>query len=222
MDVIANWKELLEGIPSGIKIVAVSKTKPIELIKDLHSAGQVDFGENKVQDLIEKKERLPSSLKWHMIGHLQSNKVKYIAPFVNLVHSVDSLKLLKMIDKEGQKNDRRIDCLLQVHIARESSKYGLTRVQLDQLLKELTLLELNNISIKGLMGMATFTDDRNQIREEFQNLRIIFEDLNRGFFSDQNDFRELSMGMSQDYKIAIDEGSTMLRIGSIIFGPRNY
>ena len=222
MDIIDNWAELIEKIPSGIKVVAVSKTKPVELIKDLYHAGQMDFGENKVQDLTEKKERLPNAIKWHMVGHLQSNKVKHIAPFVNMVHSVDSLKLLKVIDKEGQKKDRRIDCLLQIHIARESSKYGLTRGQLDQLLKELDLLELNNISIKGLMGMSTFTEDKNQIRGEFQNLRKIFEDLKNGFFSEQKSFTELSMGMSQDYRIAIDEGSTMIRVGSIIFGPRNY
>ncbi len=205
---------------TGCKLIAVSKTKPIEALIEAYEAGVKDFGENKVQELVEKQELLPSDITWHMIGHLQRNKVKYIAPFIGLIHAVDSQKLLKEIDKEGKKNNRVIPCLLQIYIAAEETKFGLSEDELRELLASSTFESMNNIKITGFMGMATFTDNANQIRKEFQSLQRIFEDCKAGFNHKNLALQELSMGMSNDYKIAIEEGSTMVRIGSAIFGAR--
>ena len=199
---------------SKITLVAVSKTKPVEDILELYDLGHRDFGENYVQELTEKTEQLPTDIRWHFIGHLQSNKVRSIIPFIYLIHGVDSLKLLKEIDKQAEKNKRVIDCLLQVHIAQEETKFGFDETEL----LNLELKQFLNVRIKGLMGMASLTDDINKIRIEFKSLKTLFEKLKV-----QNpELSILSMGMSADYKIAIEEGSNMVRIGSLLFGERNY
>lgn len=203
-------------------LVAVSKTKPIEAIRELYDLGQRDFGENYVQELTEKQPQLSPDIRWHFIGHLQSNKVKYIAPFVSLIHGVDSFKLLKEINKQGLKNQRVIDVLLQVYIASEETKFGLDEAELATLLNNQSneLKEMKNICIKGFMGMASFTDDKEVVRKEFKGLKKLFDQYSA--FSIANcTLRILSMGMSADYAIAIEEGSTMVRIGSLIFGERN-
>ena len=220
MDIGSNLNIIKNGLPRHVKLVAVSKTKPIETIKLAYDAGQRVFGENKVQELVDKHEKLPNDIEWHMIGHLQTNKAKYIAPFISLIHSVDSLKLLKTIDLEAAKNKRVIDCLLQVHIGQEETKFGLTAGGITTLLKSEDYLKMQNIRIVGLMGMATFTDDEGLIRSEFKTLANIFKDIKQVLFSDKSHFAEISMGMSDDYKIAVEEGSTMVRIGSSIFGSR--
>jgi PLP dependent protein len=222
MDIVQNLNNIRLHLPDTVSLVAVSKTKPASMILDLHRAGHHDFGENKVQDLTSKAEELPDTIKWHFIGHLQSNKVKYIAPFVHLIHGVDSLKLLKVIEKEGQKLDLTINCLLQVHIADEKSKFGLSESEIQELLASDEYAGMEHVRIKGLMGMATYTDDIEQVRQEFKNLKRIFEGIKNDFFKDRDYFRDVSMGMSGDYNIAIEEGSTMIRVGSLIFGPRNY
>jgi pyridoxal phosphate enzyme (YggS family) len=222
MGVVENLKALKQDVPGEVILVAVSKTKPDEMILDAYHAGHRDFGENKVQDLVSKWERLPKDIRWHMIGHLQSNKVKYLASFVHMIHGVDSLKLLGVINKEALKNDRMIDCLLQVHIAQEETKFGLTRDELIQLLKSETFHQLKNIRIRGVMGMATYTENSDQIRDEFRLLKRIFEEVKATFFSTDTHFDQRSFGMSGDYRLAIEEGSTMVRIGSLIFGARNY
>ena len=203
----------------GIKkvaLVAVSKTKPVEEIRELYEMGHRDFGENYVQELVEKEQALPKDIRWHFIGHLQSNKVKYIAPFVHLVHGVDSLKLLKEINKQGVNNQRVMDCLLQMHIAKEETKFGLDEQELTELMKQRSTLQ--QVRITGLMGMATFTGDMNRVREEFSYLKKIFDQWRSADASPE--FQVLSMGMSGDYPVAIEEGSTMVRIGSLIFGER--
>lgn len=207
---------------TGCRLVAVSKTKPVEFIQEAYDAGQMDFGENKVQELREKPEQLPADIRWHMIGHLQSNKVKYIAPFIYLIHAVDSLKLLIEINKQALKNDRIINCLLQVHIAKEEHKFGFNEQGLLELLSSEVFQSLQNIKIVGLMGMATYTDDQTQIRSEFNALKNIFDDVKIKYTSPNLELHEISMGMSDDFQIAIDEGSTMIRVGSKIFGARNY
>ena len=204
-----------------VTIVAVSKTHPVTKIADLYEAGQRDFGENKVQELLDKKEELPQDIKWHLIGHLQSNKVKYIAPFVYLIHSVDSLKLLCEIDKQAAKYGRVQDCLLQVYIANEESKFGLDKDEVHQLLNSEEYKNLSNTNIRGLMGMATNTENQNQIIAEFKGLKTFFDDLKIGFFAQKEDFNVLSMGMSSDYLLAVHEGSNLVRVGSIIFGSRD-
>ncbi|MDI3526645.1 MAG: dependent protein, partial [Tenuifilum sp.] len=209
-------------LPSHVKLIAVSKTHPVEAIMEAYNAGHRLFGENKVQELVSKYEQMPKDIEWHLIGHLQTNKVKYIAPFVSLIHSVDSLKLLKTINKEAAKNNRVIDCLLQVHIAQEETKFGLSTQELHDILKSPELDQLNNIRICGLMGMATFTDNIQQVRNEFRNLKNIFDEVKNAYFQMESFFKEISMGMSGDYRIAIEEGSTMVRIGSNIFGHRIY
>lgn len=201
-------------------MVAVSKTKPTAAIFELYEKGQRDFGENRVQELMPKYEALPKDIRWHLIGHLQSNKVKYIAPFVHLIHSVDSLELLREIDKQARKNERVIDCLLQFHIAQEESKFGLQWEEVQQWPTDV-FSALPNIRLCGVMGMATFTDDEEQVRREFRQLREIFDALKNRFFTTEERFREISMGMSDDYRIALQEGSTMLRIGTLLFGQRN-
>ena len=215
-------KEYLEELPSSVTLVAVSKTKPMEMITEAYNIGQRVFGENKVQDLADKYEHLPKDIQWHMIGHLQTNKVKYIAPFVSLIHAVDSFKLLKTINKEAIKNDRIIDCLVQIYIAKEESKFGLDKNEITEILNSDEFKLLKNIRIVGLMGMATNTTDNSVVSVEFAGLKEFFVELKNEFFSKEGSFKEISMGMSGDYKIAIEQGSTMVRIGSSIFGARNY
>lgn len=222
MDIGKNILELKKQLPETVSLVAVSKTKPNEDILAAYEVGQRIFGENKVQDLTRKYEELPKDIEWHFIGHPQTNKVKYIAPFVGLIHGVDSLKLLKMIDKEAEKNQRKIRCLLQFHIARESTKFGLDEPEADGILSSDEFKDLKHVQVAGVMGMATYTDDHDQIRNEFRTLRNIFTSLKNKYFSDSNTFCEISMGMSDDYPIAVEEGSTMIRVGSKIFGERNY
>lgn len=212
---IAHYKNLL---PEQVSLVAVSKTKPVSDLKEAYDAGQRIFGENKVQEMVEKWESLPKDIQWHMIGHVQTNKVKYMAPFVSLIHAVDSLKLLKEINKQGKKNDRTISCLIQIKIAAEDSKFGLSQEDAKKILSSETFKELTHVKVVGLMGMATFTDDQSQIVSEFKNLKNCFNLFQKNHPS----LKELSMGMSADYQLAIDQGSTMVRIGSAIFGARNY
>jgi pyridoxal phosphate enzyme (YggS family) len=216
-----NLSLLSKKIPSNIQLVAVSKTKPNELLMQAYDHGQRHLGENKVQELVSKHESLPKDINWHFIGHLQRNKVKYIAGFVHLIHGVESLKLLKEIDKQGQKNNRIINVLLQFHIAEETSKFGLNLLEAQKLLIDEAYLGFSNICISGVMGMATFTDNTEQVRNEFRTLKSIYNDLKMSFFKDSDDFKVISMGMSGDYEIAIEEGSTLIRVGSSIFGARD-
>jgi pyridoxal phosphate enzyme (YggS family) len=204
-------------ITEDVQLIAVSKTKPVEMIQEAMVSGHLDFGENKVQEMVFKHEALSKEIRWHMIGHLQRNKVKYIAPFVHLIHGADSKKLLETINKEGEKNNRIINCLLQFHIAKESTKFGFSIEELREIINLKTYQDWDNINIKGVMGMATFTDNKVQVKEEFSLLRSFFNEL-KPVFGD--DFKTLSMGMSGDYLEAINEGSNMIRIGSDIFGTR--
>ena len=222
MGVAENLQVIKEKVPSNVTLVAVSKTKADEAILEAYQAGHRDFGENKVQDLAAKQERLPADIRWHMIGHLQSNKVKYLAPFVHLLHGVDSLKLLGVINREAEKAGRVIDCLLQIRIALEETKFGLTEEELMLLVRSDAFREMKHIRIRGLMGMATYTENSKQIREEFNHLKRIFDRLKLAQFKNQDSFDQLSCGMSGDYQLAIEEGSNLVRIGSLIFGPRNY
>lgn len=222
MSIQHNLEEVLKRIPKNVNLVAVSKTKPIEAILEAYQAGQRIFGENKALELAEKHEVLPKDIIWHFIGHLQTNKVKYIAPFVHLIHSVDSTKLLTVINKEGEKNCRTIDCLLQFYIATEENKYGFDLEEASALLNSKEFKEMQNIRIFGVMGMATYTPDNLLIHQEFAQLKTYFEKLKKEFFNDKPYFKEISMGMSGDYLIAVEEGSTTVRIGSTIFGERNY
>ena len=210
-------KNIKKIIPKEVKLIAVSKTKPVEMIQEAMVSGHLDFGENKVQEMVFKHELLSKEIRWHMIGHLQRNKVKYIAPFVHLIHGADSKKLLETINKEGKKNNRIINCLLQFHIAKESTKFGFSIEELREIINLKTYQDWDNINIKGVMGMATFTDNKLQVKEEFSLLRSFFDEL-KPVFGD--DFKTLSMGMSGDYLEAINEGSNMIRIGSDIFGTR--
>jgi len=216
-----NYNSIIKELNGKARLVAVSKTKPIEDIQALNDLGQRDFGENYVQELVEKQAALPKDIHWHFIGHLQSNKVKYIAPFVHLIHGVDSFNLLKEINKQAIKNNRIINCLLQIHIAKEETKFGFDEKEIHELLKQPELKELKNVSIIGLMGMASFSDDTALIKQEFEYLKKIYSEsvqLSTSNFQ----FSILSMGMSGDYKIALQEGSNMVRIGSLLFGQRNY
>ena len=217
MSIQENLKTIEATIPAHVILVAVSKTKPVEDLQEAYAAGMRDFGENKIQEMCDKYEVLPKDIRWHMIGHVQTNKVKYMAPFVHLIHGVDSLKLLKEINKQAQKNNRVIEVLLQQFIADEETKFGLDEAEIRQIMQE-EVQHLTNIRVIGLMGMATFTEDENQIREEFRSLKSNFDSLKNNF----ENLTILSMGMSGDYQIAIEEGSTMVRIGSSIFGHRNY
>ncbi|HEV7334251.1 MAG TPA: YggS family pyridoxal phosphate-dependent enzyme [Flavisolibacter sp.] len=215
-----NYSRIKEEIaPNRATLVAVSKTKPQAAIQELYDLGQRDFGENYVQELVEKQPQLPSDIRWHFIGHLQSNKVKYIAPFVHLVHGIDSLKLLKEVNKQAQKVNRVISVLLQVYIAKEETKFGLDETELQQLLESAELAGLKNVTVKGLMGMASFSDDPNLVRSEFHTLKTLF-DRYALLPLPNGKFEILSMGMSGDYKIALEEGSNMVRIGSLLFGSR--
>ncbi|HBS88627.1 MAG: YggS family pyridoxal phosphate enzyme [Bacteroidetes bacterium GWF2_38_335] len=222
MSLKENYYKIKNSLSQQVKLVAVSKTKPDEDILELYNEGQRVFGENKVQELVAKYERLPKDIEWHMIGHLQSNKVKYIAHFVTLIHGVDSMKLLEVINKEALKKNRVIDCLLQFHIAKEESKFGFNSEESKYMLESQEFKSMNNIRICGIMGMATYTDNTEQIRLEFKNLSNYYNQLKNDYFYNQNCFNVLSMGMSDDYHIAVEEGSTMVRIGSSIFGSRNY
>ena len=222
MSISDNLNKIKSEFPEKVKLVAVSKTKPIETILEAYKSDQRIFGENKIQELVPKHEALPKDIEWHMIGHLQSNKVKYIAPFVHLVHAVDSFKLLKEINKQALKSNRIINCLFQFHIAEEEAKFGFNYNEVEGILKSNEFKELNNIKIVGIMGMATFTNDMEQVRKEFKTLKSFYTKLKDTYFSENNEFKEISMGMSDDYHIAIEEGSTMVRIGSSIFGKRNY
>ncbi|MEE2954441.1 MAG: YggS family pyridoxal phosphate-dependent enzyme [Bacteroidota bacterium] len=214
MCITKNIKQLKNKIPSTVTLVAVSKTKPVEDILEAYATDHYDFGENKVQEMIEKYNKLPKDINWHMIGHLQTNKVKYIAPFIDLIHSVDSLKLLKEINKRGLENKRTIKCLLQIQISKEVGKFGVSYKNAISILQESKLL--SNVNIIGLMGMATFTNNKNEIEIEFENLNYTYTRLQQ----DYTQIKILSMGMSQDYKIAIKQGSNMIRLGSTIFGKR--
>jgi len=207
-----------QQVPEDVTLVAVSKTKPPELIMEAYNAGQRIFGENKVQELVDKHEVLPDDIQWHMIGHLQRNKVKYIASFVDLIHGVDSLRLLRAVNKEGSRNNRVISCLLQIHIASEETKFGLDENELFEILESDDVAGFNNVKIRGLMGMATFTEDESQVASEFRKLKNLFETTRSGYFNGASGFSILSMGMSGDYEIALKEGSNMLRIGSAVFG----
>ena len=216
MNIADNTKKIRASIPESVELVAVSKTKSNEEIMQAYDVGQRVFGENKVQDMTAKNESLPKDIRWHMIGHVQTNKVKYMAPYVDLIHGVDSFKLLKEVNKQAAKNERIISCLLQIHIAEEATKFGLSPDECKEVVIQAEALE--NITIKGLMGMATFTDNVSQIEREFKTLKELYEYLK----SDNKDFDILSMGMSGDYELAIKEGSNMIRVGSKIFGERNY
>jgi PLP dependent protein len=220
MGIKSNFDEILGSLPSGVKLIAVSKTKPIELIMEAYTCGQRQFAENKAQELSHKKNLLPNDIDWHMIGHLQSNKVKYISSFVSLIHSVDSLKLLEVINKEAIKNNRIIHFLFQLFIAKEETKFGLTLSEVESILNGEEFKTLSNVNLVGLMGMASFTDDINVIRSEFNDIKKSFDYLKSYYFPAKADFCELSIGMSSDFKIAIEYGSTMVRIGSSLFGTR--
>ncbi len=215
-----NLSNIKSTIPAHVTLVAVSKTKPAESIQEAYNAGQRIFGENKAQEMVEKHALLPKDIQWHLIGHLQTNKVKYIAPFVSLIHSVDSLKLLQEINKQAEKNNRVIDCLLQFHIADENTKFGFSFEEVQELLSSEEFIHCQNVSIVGVMGMATFTTNEDQLRDEFRSLENYFHVLKSHFFKFNDAFKCVSMGMSGDYEIAIEEGSTMVRIGSSIFGDR--
>lgn len=221
MNIKNSLAALKRDIPKEVTLVAVSKTKPVKDIMEAYNTGHLDFGENKVQDMVEKYEEMPKDIKWHMIGHVQRNKVKYMAEFVHLIHGVDSLKLLMEINKRAKSYDRIIDCLLQIKIAEEDSKFGMDADDALEMIQTETFSELKNIRITGVMGMATFTDDENQIRKEFKKLKSTFQQL-KSIECPNCNFKTISMGMSGDYPIAIDEGSTMIRVGSLIFGSRNY
>ena len=221
MSITNNLKHIKSQLPKQVTLVAVSKTKPVSDLMEAYDAGQRIFGENKIQEMAEKWEKMPKDIQWHMIGHVQRNKVKYMAEFVELIHGVDSLKLLKEINKQAKKYHRIINCLLQIKIAEEDSKFGLSSDDAKSLIKSYDFSELNNIKIVGLMGMATFTDDTEQIENEFKFLKSIFNEF-QNLESQNCKLQTLSMGMSGDYKLAIDCGSTMVRVGSSIFGPRNY
>jgi len=225
MSIASNLNSIKASLPESVTLVAVSKTKPVSDLMEAYEAGQRIFGENKIQEMADKYEQMPKDIQWHMIGHVQTNKVKFMAPFVSLIHGVDSLKLLQEINKQALKNNRIIDCLLQIHIAEEETKFGLDENELNLLLSSTEFKEMKNIRILGLMGMATFTENQNQIKKEFTHLKSIFDSIQQNKDAQQcvsaiDDFSIISMGMSGDYQLAVECGSTMVRIGSSIFGGR--
>ena len=221
MSISQNLKQIQSELPEHVTLVAVSKTKPNSDIMQAYDVGQRIFGENKIQDMVEKHEQLPKDIKWHMIGHVQRNKIKYMASFVNLIHGVENFKVLKEVDKQAAKHDRIIDCLLQIKIASEDSKFGMMASEALEIIGSKEFSELKNVMITGVMGMATFTEDHEQIKAEFTHLKSTFDDL-KEIQSRNCKMQTISMGMSGDYKLAIDSGSTMIRVGSRIFGTRNY
>ena len=222
MSLIQRYRTIKDKLPDSVTLIAVSKTKPASDIQELYGEGHRDFGENKVQELTTKAEELPKDIRWHMIGHLQRNKVKYIAPFVHLIHGVDSPRLLKEINKRAKNAERTIDCLLQVHIAEEESKFGFDKEALLEFIESEAFQSYEHIRIRGLMGMATLTDDGEIIKREFRSLKALFEELQSALSGSTHQIDTLSMGMTNDYQLAVEEGSTMVRIGSAIFGERDY
>lgn len=216
------YKEILSEIPENVQLIAVSKTKPNSEVEAAYALGQRHFGENWAQEVKQKQEDLPKDICWHFIGHLQTNKIKYIIPFVHLIHSIDSFKLLMEVNKLAQKHQRIVGCLLQFHVATEETKFGFSMDECLEMLQDPRFSELKNVEIRGIMGMASLTDDQTQIHHEFHQLHDYFHFLKEKFFANQDSFKEISMGMTDDYKIAIEEGSTMIRVGSAIFGKRNY
>ncbi|CAL65642.1 YggS family pyridoxal phosphate-dependent enzyme [Christiangramia forsetii] len=218
MSISKNIEKYINELPESVKLVAISKTKPNEDLMEAYNAGQRIFGENKIQEMTDKWEELPKDIQWHMVGHTQRNKVKYMAPYVNLIHAVDSLKLLKEINKRARQNERTIDCLLQIKIAEEDSKFGLDSEEANEILKSEAYSKMEHVNIIGLMGMATFTDDEEQVKSEFNYLKSVFDKFKEQY----PELKELSMGMSGDYQVAVACGTTMVRIGSSIFGARNY
>lgn len=222
MSVAENLKQVLTELPKGVRLVAVSKFHPNEAIEEAYQAGQRIFGESKVQEMTAKYESLPKDIEWHFIGHLQTNKIKYMISYVSMIHGVDSLKLLNEINKQAAKSGRIVNCLLQIHVAQEETKFGFTPQECDEMLQAEEWKSLHNVRICGLMGMASNTDDSKQIKEEFCLLNNTFKKIKQNWFHDSTDFCELSMGMSHDYRLAIEAGSTMVRVGSKIFGERYY
>lgn len=222
MSITENLKQVLIGLPTGVRLVAVSKFHPNEAIEEAYAAGQRIFGESKVQEMTGKYESLPKDIEWHFIGHLQTNKIKYIASYVSMIHGIDSYKLLAEVNKQAAKTERVIDCLLQLHIAQEETKFGFSFDECREMLAAGEWKSLANIRICGVMGMATNTNSEKQITREFRSLHAFFEEVKKEFFTDRPSFRELSMGMSHDYPLAVAEGSTLVRVGSKIFGERNY
>lgn len=220
MNSVEKIAEIKKSLPGSVKLVAVTKSVSPEIITGVYDAGYKIFGENKVQELVGKYQQLPKDIEWHFIGHLQRNKVKLLAPFVSMIHGVDSFRVLKTINNEALKNNRIIPCLLQFHIADEATKFGFSEEEAYEMLDSSEFKELKNITISGVMGMATFTEDKSQVRDEFRMLKRIFDTLKKDYFKKHKGFREISMGMSDDYKIALEEGSTIVRLGSIIFGAR--
>lgn len=221
MNIGDNIAKFKTELGDQVTLVAISKTKPSADIQEAYDAGQRIFGENRPQEMQSKAEELPNDIQWHMVGHLQSNKVKYIAPFVSLIHSIDKLKLLKEVNKRAKQNERCIDVLLQIHIAKEESKFGMDEEEVKELLDSEGYEKLENVRVVGLMGMATFTDNESRIEKEFDYLKQLFDELKSSYFSQEDSFGTLSMGMSSDYKIALKAGSTMVRVGSSIFGARD-
>ena len=217
-----NLEAVRATIPANVTLVAVSKTKPVSDLQEAYDAGQRIFGENHALEMRDKHEVLPNDIQWHFIGHLQTNKIKYIIPFVSLIHSIDSQNLLEAVNKEAKKHGRVVDCLLQFHIANEETKFGLDLEEAEALLNSDAFRQMENVRICGVMGMATFTDDEDEIHKEFRHLKTIFDTLKQKYFANQQQFKEISMGMSDDYPIAIAEGATLVRVGSRIFGARNY
>ena len=222
MSVLRNIQEIRNHVPANVKLVCVSKFHPESAVLEAYEAGERIFGESRVQELLDKQPNLPADIHWHFIGHLQTNKIKYIVPFVDLIHGVDSLKVLKEIDKQAENAGRVVSCLLQVHIAQEETKFGFSAGELAEMLESDEFREMKNVVISGLMGMATLTDNSSQIRQEFRKLKVLRDEIKQLYFTLNNSFTELSMGMSDDYLIAIEEGSTMIRIGTSIFGVREY
>lgn len=222
MSISKNIELIRQTLPEGVNLVCVSKFNPAESILEAYNAGERIFGESKVQEMVDKFEMLPEDIHWHFIGHLQTNKVKFIVPFVELIHGVDSIRLAEEINKQAGKIKRTVNCLLQVHIASEETKFGFSGEELTGFFESGAFSHLENVRIRGLMGMATFTTDTLKVRKEFRSLKQLFDDIKKRFLSEKIDFSEISMGMSDDYKIAIEEGCTMVRIGSSIFGHRAY
>jgi len=215
-----NLHHLMLEIPPGVKLVAVSKTQPVETMQTLYNLGQRNFGENKVQELVTKQPQLPEDILWHFIGHLQRNKVKFVVPIASLIHSIDSFRLLREVNKEACRISKRVNCLLQFHIATEETKFGLDWEEAVTMLTSSDFSELKNVAICGVMGMATYTDNQALVRQEFRQLNMIFDELKKSYFGESPDFKEISMGMTSDYLIAIEEGSTLVRIGTMLFGFR--
>jgi len=222
MSIQQNIQEIRKHIPSHVRLVCVSKFHPNEAVMEAYEGGERIFGESKVQELCGKQETLPKDISWHFIGHLQTNKIKFIVPFVDLIHGVDSFNLLEEINKQALKASRTVNCLLQIHIAKEETKFGFSPDELIETLAEGKWKKLTGITLCGFMGMATYTENKEQIRTEFHGLKVLFDQVKETYFKEEPSFKELSMGMSEDYQLAIEEGSTLVRIGSSIFGNRNY